>query len=132
MSAQFKFPKQELFHNRRNQWTLEIYEADRETEVVLAAGDIVRCHVWSGTDGDTPFVTVDSETPTANDSIITIDVMGTANTTPAQVTVVIEPDDSSLCTAGSQYMEITVARAADDTYEYPVGRAVVNVIGSPG
>lgn len=128
---------QNIERARRWQRQVELWEAD-DTPLELQAEDVVRVRIWDGEDGSTALVLVESDdSPNANDSTITVDDLGDEGTDddPATVTIIIEPDDTTLLTVTdgdtSAYLEITVARAADTTAEAVVHRCALNVKGSP-
>jgi len=135
----FNGPALEFWRAREWPKKFLLYEGDG-SPLELGASDVVRARIWDGGDESAPLVSMTSASATANGSTITVDALGdedgAADADCAQITILVDATDAALVPVDASgvvtYLEITVARAAASTKEYPVHRCVLKVKGSPG
>lgn len=130
----------EFFRNRRWPKSFRLFEGDG-SPLELGVSDVVRARIWDGSDADTPYVSMSSAAATSNGSTITVNELGDEDGAPdadcAKITILVDKDDAVLVPVDDPedgvvtYLEITVARAAAATEEYPVHRCVLKVKASP-
>ena len=92
--------RSDIVQGRTRDWTLDLYQADGVTPLVIDALDNVRAKLWA-TDGAAPAIDAESLTPA--DSYVEIVTNGVVNTTPAKVRIHWHQTDTVGLTAGSVY-----------------------------
>ena len=99
--ATFDIPQRsDIVQGRTRDWTIDLYQADGVTPLVISALDNVRAKLWA-TDGASPAIEAESLTP--GTSFVTVNSVGVVNTTPARVTIRWDNTDTAGLTAGSVY-----------------------------
>ena len=124
----------DIYKGRTCDFTAKLYKQDK-TAFGLAAGDVVRVKLWDYPDGNAtaPTLDLDSAAPSANNSSVTIDTIGSDGVTPAQVTIRFAQDDTTLLSEQWYRVEISYV---DDSETAPtdaikvVAIGTVNVIGT--
>lgn len=99
--ATFDIPQRDdLVQGRTRDWTLDLYQADGVTPLVISALDNVRAKLWL-TDAASPAIEAESLTP--GTSFVTVDSVGVVNTTPARITIRWDNSETANLTAGTLY-----------------------------
>lgn len=126
------WPTFDAYHGRQLRKQFDLYK-ENGNAFALAVDDVVRFKLWKHEDNDglTPDLEVDSVGATTNGSVITVDTLGTDDTTAAQVTVKLAQDDLKDLPAG--YYRGELAYVDDSQTGDPIeviARGDVHVIGS--
>jgi hypothetical protein len=132
-TARFDFGQLRAFQSRTVEHQFTLYLADGATPAALASGDTVRFKVWDV--ADAVVLDVNSAGALAGGSIVTVDVLGTAGVTPAEVTVKLAQADVAGIAAKTYQCELAQvddSGTSPDDPIIPIGRGTLKVETSAG
>lgn len=122
-----------IYRNRQERRRFKLYKDDGTAYELAGApnADVVRAKFWL-TNGQID-LDVGSDSATANGSVITVDVLGTDGTTPAEIVLSIDNDDAQTLAEDVYNFELGLVdhSQSGDPYEV-IARGKVQVKGSPG